>query len=597
MGLASNFDQPTNYGVVATQHTDLIFTVNAVDTSNNVFASNQFSKAEYIIADADDVPIIKKDLFIGIVRDGNGLRITVPGNEMNFYGSYQHQLVLFNLAGDKITPIFNEPLTINESLDVDGYPSTPDSEDLAQQLLDALGTSSTYDIQVDINDNEPGKVVSTDSLNVVRGRLDDVETEQGTQNSDITNNTNNLVLLDGRISSVEATQGSYADVLQAVTDSAASVTKASQWAEHPHLTDIPDEAPGTYSSKSHATDSGISAGQASASAVSANNSAIASETSRIASEVARTGSEAAETNAGNHESNASDFADLAGQFAIHPFETDVPGQVAGTYSAFSWAERARLHAVDAQGAVSALTNGVYIAGNYDASTNTPPAVPGINAAQYFITAAGVINATQYEIGDYITYDPVSTTWRKTNNQVAPVNSVNGNTGTVVLNAAHVGAREDTWVPDWNEITNRPSSFDSAAHTHLWVDITDKPVTFTPSPHTHLWADITDKPVTFDPSAHTHLWADITDKPATFPATAHTHLWADITDKPTTFPPSAHNHDSDYKDINWFPTYAEVTGKPTEFSPSAHTHSISEITNLQQTIEDEVATALAISLIG
>ncbi len=56
-----------------------------------------------------------------------------------------------------------------------------------------------------------------------------------------------------------------------------------------------------------------------------------------------------------------------------------------------------------------------------------------------------------------------------------------------------------------------------------------------------WANVSDKPTTFAPAAHTHLWAQITDKPTSFNPAAHTHLWADITDKPTTFSPAPHVH--------------------------------------------------------
>ena len=61
-----------------------------------------------------------------------------------------------------------------------------------------------------------------------------------------------------------------------------------------------------------------------------------------------------------------------------------------------------------------------------------------------------------------------------------------------------------------------------------------------------WAQITEKPETYQPAAHQHDWADVTGTPATFPPATHSHAWADITGKPTTFPPAAHNHDSAYE---------------------------------------------------
>lgn len=46
-------------------------------------------------------------------------------------------------------------------------------------------------------------------------------------------------------------------------------------------------------------------------------------------------------------------------------------------------------------------------------------------------------------------------------------------------------------------------------------------------------------------------------------------------------------DARYKPISYTPTWSEVSGKPTVFTPSAHTHPISEVTNLQATLDNKV----------
>ena len=46
-------------------------------------------------------------------------------------------------------------------------------------------------------------------------------------------------------------------------------------------------------------------------------------------------------------------------------------------------------------------------------------------------------------------------------------------------------------------------------------------------------------------------------------------------------------DARYKPISYTPTWSEVSGKPTVFTPSAHTHPISEVTNLQTTLDNKV----------
>jgi hypothetical protein len=76
--------------------------------------------------------------------------------------------------------------------------------------------------------------------------------------------------------------------------------------------------------------------------------------------------------------------------------------------------------------------------------------------------------------------------------------------------------------DWSTLTNKPSSFVPAAHTHLWADITDKPTTFTPATHSHTWDSVTGKPTTFTPATHSHTWSSITSKPSTFAPSSHSH---------------------------------------------------------------------------
>lgn len=45
-------------------------------------------------------------------------------------------------------------------------------------------------------------------------------------------------------------------------------------------------------------------------------------------------------------------------------------------------------------------------------------------------------------------------------------------------------------------------------------------------------------------------------------------------------------DSRYKSINYVPNWSEISGKPTTFTPSAHTHTISEVINLQSTLDNK-----------
>lgn len=49
--------------------------------------------------------------------------------------------------------------------------------------------------------------------------------------------------------------------------------------------------------------------------------------------------------------------------------------------------------------------------------------------------------------------------------VAGVSSVNGETGIVILDAADVGARPDTYVPAWVDVQSKPTVFPPDTHTH------------------------------------------------------------------------------------------------------------------------------------
>lgn len=158
--------------------------------------------------------------------------------------------------------------------------------------------------------------------------------------------------------------------------------------------------------------------------------------------------------------------------------------------------------------------------------------------------------------------------------------------------------------DWSGITNKPSVFNPAAHTHSWTSITDKPTSFTPSAHTHddryikkigdMPANAFDLIITptnlggehvIDPGGGIHVkahtgtpfqlwlhdtnnvwykktgngawkkmdagyadsagsvaWANVTNKPAT---ATRWPSWDEIANKPNTFTPSDHNHDGRY----------------------------------------------------
>lgn len=88
----------------------------------------------------------------------------------------------------------------------------------------------------------------------------------------------------------------------------------------------------------------------------------------------------------------------------------------------------------------------------------------------------------------------------------------------------------TWITDskptysWNEITEKPSTFTPSAHTHSISNITNLQSTLdgkANSSHTHTKSQITDFPTTWD-------WNNITNKPTSFTPSSHTHTISNIT---------------------------------------------------------------------
>ena len=77
-------------------------------------------------------------------------------------------------------------------------------------------------------------------------------------------------------------------------------------------------------------------------------------------------------------------------------------------------------------------------------------------------------------------------WREHTYPDSPVQSVAGRTGAVTLTTSDIGGLS----------TALDGKADST-HTHLWADITDKPSTFTPATHSHAISDVTNLQTTLD----------------------------------------------------------------------------------------------------
>lgn len=167
-----------------------------------------------------------------------------------------------------------------------------------------------------------------------------------------------------------------------------------------------------------------------------------------------------------------------------------------------------------------------------------------------------------------------------------VDSVNGQTGVVVLTATDVGASATGHGHAISEVTGLQAGLDGksdVAHAHDWAEVTGKPTEFTPTAHNHAILEVTGLQAELDGKAddlHAHAIADVTGLQAGLDAKAddiHTHAIADVTGLQAGLDGKAddvHTH-----------LWADVTDKPLEFAPTAHLHEIADVNGLQTALDD------------
>ena len=112
----------------------------------------------------------------------------------------------------------------------------------------------------------------------------------------------------------------------------------------------------------------------------------------------------------------------------------------------------------------------------------------------------------------------------------------------VVNGKMSKARMVTTLPDTPpehtgqmaiDSTNKKTYMCEGNTTEDWAELAH-------ADHNHLWADITDKPTTFTPATHSHAITDVTGLDTALTGKSdvgHAHAWTEITAKPTTFTPN------------------------------------------------------------
>ncbi|MCP4894319.1 MAG: hypothetical protein GY911_10975, partial [Actinomycetales bacterium] len=172
-------------------------------------------------------------------------------------------------------------------------------------------------------------------------------------------------------------------------------------------------------------------------------------------------------------------------------------------------------------------------------------------------------------------------WQEIVTPDAPVTSVNGNTGVVVLGPSDVGAAAASHTHVLADVTDAgtsagldvPASGDAAAGEVVKGTDTRLTDARTPTAHTHVIADTTGLQTALDGKAatsHTHVKADITDfDEADYAAASHTHVKADITDF----------DEADYAAASHTHVKADITDfDDADYAAASHTHTLSEVTD-------------------
>lgn len=181
-------------------------------------------------------------------------------------------------------------------------------------------------------------------------------------------------------------------------------------------------AASAVSADTSATTSITKAGEAAASAITAGAKATAADASAVAAAGSLSTVKTYSDNAGfsaaaadSSKTAAAASQGLALQYANAPVNFQV---TPGNYSAFHWAEQARLTAVGA----------LIYRGKWSAASAALPTNPKTGDF-YIVSVAGTVSTVKYGVGDMLVYD--GDTWDRIDNQQV-VTSVAGRTGNVVI---------------------------------------------------------------------------------------------------------------------------------------------------------------------
>lgn len=166
------------------------------------------------------------------------------------------------------------------------------------------------------------------------------------------------------------------------------------------------------------------------------------------------------------------------------------------------------------------------------------------------------NAHKHTSDDITDATTIGKLFITTENPESARDAIGAGTSSLVIGITESTAKAGDYQPTWSQVTEKPSTFTPAEHTHTIAEITD------------LDTALSDK-VNNDDSR-------LTD--ARIPV-AHTHAWTEITEKPSTFTPT----------IGATSTTAVAGNDPrltNARTPTEHTHTTSQVTGLDPALESK-----------